>query len=124
MTLGLPRTNFLTASAAVVAALLASAPPAAAVSAAARSAVAGPSNDGVIKVHSKSKHHSKSAKKHARRSTYKHHRGTRVVEAPFTYVEKGYGRRGVLVDAPFAFVRTERRGRYVRAPFVDLWIPR
>lgn len=127
MSLELSRTKFLTASSALLAALFAAAAPAAAVSAPARTAVAGASNDGVVKVHGKQKlhkHHRKSAKKHGHHYGYKHHRRTRVVNAPFTYVEKGYGRRGVLVDAPFAFVHTERRGRYVRAPFVNLWIPR
>lgn len=124
MSLDVSRLKFLNASAAAVAAFLACAAPALAVSAPSRPALAGASNNGIIKVHSKDKHHSKSAKRHAHRNGYKHHRRTRVVAAPFTYVEKGYGRRGVLVDAPFAFVRTGRRGRYIRAPFVDIWIPR
>lgn len=62
----------------------------------------------VIKVHRRGHHHH-------------HHRRGRVVEAPFTYVESG---RRVVVEAPFTTVYVGRRGRYVRAPFVNLWIPR
>lgn len=51
------------------------------------------------------------------RRHYHKRRGTRVVEAPFTYVETRSGR--VIVDAPFASVRVGRRGVWVRAPFVD-----
>jgi hypothetical protein len=45
------------------------------------------------------------------------------VEAPYTRVESG---RKLAVDAPYAFVRVNRRtGRViVRAPFVDLDVPR
>ena len=50
-------------------------------------------------------------------------RPTTRVEAPYTRVESG---RKVAVDAPHAFVRVDRkRGRVVvRAPFVDLDVPR
>lgn len=53
-------------------------------------------------------------------------RGTRgdvVVDAPFTSVETGrYGRTDV--DAPFTSVRVGRMGVWVRAPFVDIYVPR
>jgi hypothetical protein len=50
-------------------------------------------------------------------------RPTTRVEAPYTRVENG---RKVAVDAPHAFVRVDRKtGRVVvRAPFVDLDVPR
>ena len=112
------KTKFLTFIAALVAASL-SVTPASALSAPKRPALASASSDGVIKVHSK-RHYHKRHHKH----TYKHHRRHRIVEAPFTLVETGHRyRRDVLVDAPFAFVAVNRHGRYVRAPFVDLWIP-
>jgi hypothetical protein len=44
------------------------------------------------------------------------------VDAPFTRVERR-GRR-VAVDAPFASVRKGRYGTWVRALFVDLYVPR
>jgi len=45
------------------------------------------------------------------------------VRAPFTRVEtRGY--RWTSVDAPFASVRVRRHGTWVRAPFVDLYVPR
>lgn len=53
-----------------------------------------------------------------------HRRGARQshhVDAPFTHVETG---RKVAVEAPFTSVYVGKRGRYVRAPFVSLWIPR
>lgn len=65
----------------------------------------------VIKVHRRSYHH----------HHHRHYRRDRVVEAPFTYVETG---RRVVVEAPFTTVYVGRRGRYVRAPFVNIWIPR
>ena len=68
----------------------------------------------VTKVHRRSYRHHHHSYRH-------HHRRTRVVEAPFAYVESG---RRVLVEAPFTTVYVGRRGRYVRAPFVNLWIPR
>lgn len=68
----------------------------------------------VVKVHRRSYRHRHYTGRH-------YHRRTRVVEAPFTYVESG---RRVLVEAPFATVYVGRHGRYVRAPFVNLWIPR
>lgn len=46
-----------------------------------------------------------------------------VVDAPYTHVETGYGGR-VAVDAPYASVRVGRRGVWVRAPFVDLYVPK
>lgn len=47
-----------------------------------------------------------------------------VVEAPFTYVETRRRHRYVAVDAPFTSVRVHGRGVWVRAPFVDLYVPR
>jgi hypothetical protein len=45
------------------------------------------------------------------------------VRAPFTRVEtRGY--RHSSVDAPFASVRVRPWGVWVRAPFVDLYVPR
>ncbi len=59
---------------------------------------------------------------HIRRHHH-HHRHVVVVDAPFTYVEtRRYNR--VAVDAPFASVRVGGRGTWVRAPFVNLWVPR
>lgn len=43
------------------------------------------------------------------------------VRAPFTSVDTG---RDTWVAAPFARVYSGRRGTWVRAPFVDLWVPR
>ena len=61
-------------------------------------------------------------KVHDRRYHHRQYpRYERHVDAPFTHVETG---RRVVVEAPFATVYAGRRGRYVRAPFVDLWIPR
>ena len=48
--------------------------------------------------------------------------GVTVVDAPFTTVETGYRHR-VAVDAPFTSVRAGHRGVWVRAPFVDLYVP-
>ena len=53
----------------------------------------------------------------------RHHHGSHVVDAPFTHVETGVRGR-VAVDAPFASVRVDRRGTWVRAPFVNLFVPR
>jgi hypothetical protein len=50
-----------------------------------------------------------------------HHGRSHIVDAPYTHVESG---RHVAVDAPFTTVYVGRRGRYVRAPFVELWLPR
>lgn len=58
-----------------------------------------------------------------RRRNWHRHNGDTVVDAPFTYVETGYHRR-VAVDAPFTAVRVGRRGVWVRAPFVNLFVPR
>lgn len=53
---------------------------------------------------------------------HRRHEGrNRIVDAPYTHVESG---RHVAVDAPFTTVYVSRRGRYVRAPFVELWLPR
>ena len=52
---------------------------------------------------------------------HRHHHREHSVEAPFTEVETG---RRVVVDAPFAHVTVDRHGRHIRAPFVNLWIPR
>lgn len=73
--------------------------------------VAAKSDSAVVKVHRRHHHH------------HHHHRYGRghVVDAPFTRVETG---RHVAVDAPFTTVYVGRRGRYVRAPFVELWLPR
>ena len=46
-----------------------------------------------------------------------------VVRAPFTYVDARSSGR-VAVDAPFTSVRVGRHGVWVRAPFVDLFVPR
>jgi hypothetical protein len=43
------------------------------------------------------------------------------VRAPFASVDTG---RGTHVEAPFATVHTDGSGTYVRAPFVNLWVPR
>jgi hypothetical protein len=51
------------------------------------------------------------------------HRGTEVVDAPFARVETG-GRGRVAVDAPFTSVWVGRRGVWVRAPFVDIYVPK
>lgn len=66
----------------------------------------------VVPVHSRRYRHTHSATA-ARRSS-------RVVHAPFARVETG---RRVVVDAPFAHVYRDRRGRYIRAPFVNIWVP-
>ena len=105
---------FALASALMMAAMAAT--PAAALTAPKRQAVADASAVSIIKVRNK---------RHHRKHAHKHHRRHRIVEAPFARVDTGYGRRrGVQVDAPFAFVSVGRQGRYVRAPFVDLWVPR
>jgi hypothetical protein len=57
--------------------------------------------------------------RHSRRRYHRHH--SHVVDAPFTRVETG---RRVVVDAPFAHVTVNRHGRHIRAPFVNLWLPR
>jgi hypothetical protein len=62
----------------------------------------------VVKVHTrKHKHYGRYYERH--------------VDAPFAHVETG---RHTVVDAPFTTVYVGRHGRYVRAPFVNLWIPR
>lgn len=56
----------------------------------------------------------------------RHHHHTRdgvLVEAPFTTVDTRY-HRSVAVDAPFTSVRVHGGGVWVRAPFVNLWVPR
>ena len=64
----------------------------------------------------------RSSRRHRR-----HYRTTRdddgeVVDAPYTHVEAG---RRVVVDAPFAHVGVHNGdGVHVRAPFVNLWVPR
>lgn len=62
-------------------------------------------------------------KVHTRKYKHRHHGRyyERHVDAPFTHVETG---RHTVVDAPFTMVYVGRHGRYVRAPFVNLWIPR
>jgi hypothetical protein len=61
--------------------------------------------------------------RHRRRSWSYDSDGDHVVEAPFTRVETG--RRGrVAVDAPFSSVRVGKRGVWVRAPFVDIYVPK
>jgi hypothetical protein len=52
-----------------------------------------------------------------------HRRHVTVVDAPFAYVETR-GHRRTAVDAPFTSVRVGRRGTWVRAPFVDIYVPR
>jgi hypothetical protein len=57
------------------------------------------------------------------RRYHRRYRERTYVRAPFTRVEtRGY--RATAVDAPFASVRVGRRGTWVRAPFVDLFVPR
>lgn len=61
-------------------------------------------------------------KVHRRGRRHHHGYGRDVeVDAPTTYVESG---RHVVVEAPFTSVYVGRHGRHIRAPFVDLWIPR
>lgn len=43
------------------------------------------------------------------------------VRAPFASVDVD---DGIYVEAPFTSVYKDRYGTHVRAPFVDLWIPR
>ena len=57
------------------------------------------------------------------RHYFRDYDGDHVVDAPYTHVETGYGGR-VAVDAPYASVRVGRRGVWVRAPFVDLYVPK
>lgn len=60
-----------------------------------------------------------------RHSRYDRRYNDRVVhvDAPFTTVEtRRY--RYTAVDAPFASVRVHGRGVWVRAPFVNLYVPR
>ncbi len=59
---------------------------------------------------------------HNSKRRYRHDKGNVVVEAPFTYVETGRHRH-TAVDAPFTSVRVGRRGVWVRAPFVDIYVP-
>lgn len=95
--------------------------PASAVTAPARGAVGAALPASILKVHRRSDD------SHHRRHYGRHHRHHRhVVDAPFTRVETNHAnsRRRVIVDAPFAHVSVGRRGRHVRAPFVDLWLPR
>jgi hypothetical protein len=113
--------HFTVAAAAVLTAGALLSAPASALSIPAQHAAAGAHGAGqhISKVHTK-RHHTHHQKYSAKR--YRHHH---VVEAPFTRVETGRRyRRGVIVDAPFAFVSVNRHGRTIRAPFVDLWIPR
>lgn len=75
----------------------------------------------VAPVHYRKKYH-----KHRRYRGYKYRRYNKryrraPVYAPYTYVSPRRGR--VAVDAPFASVRVGR-GVRVRAPFVDIWVPR
>lgn len=58
-----------------------------------------------------------------RHKRHRHHHRDVLVEAPFTRVETRRHRR-VAVDAPFTSVRVHRRGVWVRAPFVDIYVPR
>ena len=55
-----------------------------------------------------------------RRHYYRDYDGEHV-RAPFASVDTG---RGTHVEAPFATVHTDGSGTYVRAPFVNLWVPR
>jgi hypothetical protein len=55
-----------------------------------------------------------------RRHYYRDYDGEHV-RAPFASVDTG---RGTHVEAPFASVHTDGSGTYVRAPFVNLWVPR
>jgi hypothetical protein len=55
------------------------------------------------------------------RTYYVDDQGVEHVRAPFTSVDTG---KGTAVDAPFTSVRTGRRGTWVRAPFVNLFVPK
>jgi hypothetical protein len=55
------------------------------------------------------------------RNYYKGKYGTDHVRAPFTSVDSG---RDTYVRAPFARVYDGRGGTWVRAPFVNLFVPR
>ena len=60
--------------------------------------------------------------RHAHNERWDHGRPVRV-DAPFTSVEtRRY--RYTAVDAPFASVRVHGGGVWVRAPFVNLYVPR
>lgn len=60
--------------------------------------------------------------RHSRRIVRRHRHDDVEVDAPTTYVRtyRGY----VVVEAPFTSVERSHRGVRVRAPFVDLWVPR
>jgi hypothetical protein len=45
------------------------------------------------------------------------------VRAPFTSVDTSKD-KGTQVQAPFTSVETDDRGTHIRAPFVDLFVPR
>jgi hypothetical protein len=47
--------------------------------------------------------------------------GQEYVRAPFTSVETG---KRTNVEAPFTSVQKDRAGTWVRAPFVNLFVPR
>lgn len=73
----------------------------------------------VIKVHVRSHRHGYRHQRHL------HHHRRRHVDAPFTHVETQHGkRRRVIFEVPFTSVYVGRHGRHIRAPFVNLWIPR
>jgi hypothetical protein len=69
-------------------------------------------------------HRSKGWEGHGHRHRHRGYayRGT-YVRAPFTRV-KTRGNRWTSVDAPFASVRVRPWGTWVRAPFVDIYVPR
>lgn len=53
----------------------------------------------------------------------RYYRGDRYVRAPFTRV-RTRGWRSTSVDAPFTSVRVRPHGVWVRAPFVNIYVPR
>ena len=57
------------------------------------------------------------------RRYHRHYDRDVVVDAPAAYVDTR-GHRRVWVDAPFAAVRVHPRGVWIRAPFVDIYVPR
>lgn len=102
------------AAAAVAVALFAAALPASAAPLGVRAAEA-KSETLVTEVHYKRKY----AKRYKGRY-YKY--GRRHVDAPYTYVDRYSGR--TVVDAPHAYVTRSRRGVHIRAPYVNLYVPR
>lgn len=103
-----------TADAAGISSLATSAPPAAT-----------PSRD-VEKVHYRKRYYRKrhwGKRRWGKRRHYtRHYRGYRGYDNGYYYGRRHYS-RPVIVDAPFTHVYVGR-GVHVRAPFVNLWVPR